>query len=591
MGQKQTGITESKESYKVVVGIDFGSSGCGFAYSFMNKDKIYHCDIPGADVDKKVPTEIILDNNNNVLEFGAKCKEYLRRKGLNSGHYFKGIKMKLYEKKTTITSINTNKKLPLVLVIEKVLETLINLCVDKLNQSWNFFEESNIKWVVTVPAIWGDFEKGIMMEACINLGLIDEDDDKSLFFALEPEAASLYCSKNDSIRKELIEKGKYYIICDLGGGTGDIVTHLVGNNCYLEEISKPCGGGYGSNEIDKKIFKRIIYELFGYEDFNSLKKKYDELKIRENENVIYDSWCNLERDIKEFKEGSNLEKINKKEKYPICCDVFKLLFENAHSDINVLVDKYNNNLTDNDLKLNVISSNRWMIEFPYRIINNYIDEQANSICDEIRNILSKSQKDIDKIMLVGGYCSNEVIVSKIQQKLGGNFYYILPPNPYLAIIEGAVLFGLNPSIIQIRIAKYTIGIETRNKWNDSIHSKMGKKAFDEEHKVWRCENCFSKLIEVDQKLKYNESIGPFLFKMIGPRKGPLNFYKSLNPNPIFTSEKGVEKILVRELDAKKDYPVGERDVKIYMKFGGTYIDVKAIHEKSGEFIKINLNYN
>ena len=45
MGQKSTEINESKENYKVVVGIDFGSSGCGFAYSFMNRDKIYHCDI------------------------------------------------------------------------------------------------------------------------------------------------------------------------------------------------------------------------------------------------------------------------------------------------------------------------------------------------------------------------------------------------------------------------------------------------------------------------------------------------------------------------------------------------------------------
>ena len=117
-------------NYKVVVGIDFGSSGCGFAYSFMNKDKIYHCDISGADVDKKVPTEIILDDNNYVLQFGPKCKQYLKEKGLNSGHYFKGIKMKLYEKKTTITSCNTNKELPLVLVIEKVLETLRDLCLD-----------------------------------------------------------------------------------------------------------------------------------------------------------------------------------------------------------------------------------------------------------------------------------------------------------------------------------------------------------------------------------------------------------------------------------------------------------------------------
>ena len=90
---------KENKNYEVVVGIDFGSSGSGFAYSFMNEDKICHCEIPGADVDKKVPTEIILDDKNEILTFGANCKQYLKEKGLNYGHYFKGIKMNLFDKK------------------------------------------------------------------------------------------------------------------------------------------------------------------------------------------------------------------------------------------------------------------------------------------------------------------------------------------------------------------------------------------------------------------------------------------------------------------------------------------------------------
>ena len=57
------------------------------------------------------------------------------------------------------------------------------------------------------------------MEACENAGIVSEKVDKSLFFALEPEAASLYCYRNDSISEDHIKKGEYYIICNLGGGT------------------------------------------------------------------------------------------------------------------------------------------------------------------------------------------------------------------------------------------------------------------------------------------------------------------------------------------------------------------------------------
>ena len=82
----------SHKNYEAVVGIDFGSSGCGFAYSFMNDKDINHGSIEGSNVDNKVPTEIILSDSYQILEFGARCIQYLKEKGVNAGNYFKGIK-------------------------------------------------------------------------------------------------------------------------------------------------------------------------------------------------------------------------------------------------------------------------------------------------------------------------------------------------------------------------------------------------------------------------------------------------------------------------------------------------------------------
>ena len=45
-----------------------------------------------------------------------------------------------------------------------------------------------------------------------------------------------------------------------------------------------------------------------------------------------------------------------------------------------------------------------------------------------------------------------------------------------------------------------------------------------------------------------------------------------------------------ELDAGKDYPLGERNFKVYMKLNGTFIDIKAIHEKSGKSCSVNLKF-
>ena len=211
--------------YEVVVGIDFGSSGSGFAYSYYDKSKIIHGQIYGASVDYKIPTEIILDDQNYIVHFGADCVKFLKEKGLETGHYFKGIKMHLYENKNTIISQNSGKELPLKLVIQKVLEKIKEIAIKEISKNRPHLEKETekIKWVVTVPAIWNEHQKGIMMESCIGAGLINENTDKSLFFALEPEAASLYCSINKEIDRNYFKTGEYYIVCDLGGGTGDIV--------------------------------------------------------------------------------------------------------------------------------------------------------------------------------------------------------------------------------------------------------------------------------------------------------------------------------------------------------------------------------
>ena len=262
--------------YEVVVGIDFGSSGMGFAYSYFDKNKIIHGQIYGASVDYKVPTEIILDDNNYVLQFGSDCVKFLKEKGMGHGHYFKGIKMELYENNSTITAKNSGKKLPLKFVIQKVLEKIKEIAIKEISKNRPYLKNQSekIKWVVTVPAIWNERQKSIMMETCLGAGLLNNNTDKSLFFALEPEAASLYCSMNKDIDREYFKKGEYYIVCDLGGGTGDIVAHLVGSNNNLNEIHPSCGGNFGSNEIDKYIFKDIILELFGCQDFNTFYLKY-----------------------------------------------------------------------------------------------------------------------------------------------------------------------------------------------------------------------------------------------------------------------------------------------------------------------------
>ena len=68
-------------------------------------------------------------------------------------------------------------------------------------------------------------------------------------------------------------------------------------------------------------------------------------------------------------------------------------------------------------------------------------------------------------------------------------------------------------------------------------------------------------------------------------------YQTLKSNPIFVYEKGIEKIAEFTLNTEKDFPLGERNIEIRIKFGGTFIDVKAIHLKSQKIINGTLVFD
>jgi len=581
--------------YEVVVGIDFGSSGTGFAFSYFDKNKIIHGQIYGASVDYKVPTEIILDDKNNVIKFGSECVKYLKEKRLEAGHYFKGIKMELYENKNIIKAKNSGKELPLKLVIQKVLETVKEYAIKEItkNRPYLGYQQEKIKWVVTVPAIWDEHQKSVMMEACVGAGLVDKNTDKSLFFALEPEAASLYCSINKEIDRDYFKMGEYYIVCDLGGGTGDIVAHLVGSNNNLNEISPSCGGNYGSNEIDKYIFEDIIFKLFGCLNFNGYISKYKKKNSANKEDYVdegelfYD-WTELEREIKDFKEGATNKKIEKNEKYPINLSLFQDIMDDD-IDINELIEEYNNNLWDDNLQLTVKKNKKkWIIEFPYEIIYNYMTIQADSISKIINDINLK--EEIKTIIFVGGYCSNEILIGLIKNNLNNISTYLQPSNPILAIMEGAVLFGIEPSKISIRKAKYTIGQGINDPWDDSKYLASGFKFFSPEANGWFCSNCFLKYIEINQNLSYEDEI---IRSNFSPTfNSCMTFYKTKKINPTFITEEGIIRIGECQLEIDKEYTnYNDREIKIIMKFGGTFIDVTAIHVKSGKSVKTTLTFD
>ncbi|CAB1106382.1 unnamed protein product [Ectocarpus sp. CCAP 1310/34] len=272
----------------VIAAIDLGTSRSAYAYTVVGRDEII-LGVPGrlneskVAVERKTATAVLLRRSSEnrggwcMVTFGDGAEqEYLDARngdGEAAGNLalFKYFKMELFKggrngtKRSSIDdaegiSEDEKTRLPLVYVVSLALEYIKDVIINRLNNADSHtLRASDIRWVLTVPAIWSSFGKAFMRSAALRAGLIqDENDMEHLRLCLEPEAACLTVEHHHhNIRKW--ETGMKVMVLDCGGGTVDITTHHVVrmDPLGLEELEEPTGGPWGSTTADTK-FKLFI---------------------------------------------------------------------------------------------------------------------------------------------------------------------------------------------------------------------------------------------------------------------------------------------------------------------------------------------
>ena len=577
----------------IIVAIDFGSANTGYGYTFKGKNnkEIYFGRFPGTGARIKTLNKVIINDNDEVVKYGHEVNEYIEKRNLKvNEHLFERIKMNLYNKLYRIKAVNSSKEKNLVDVIAIILEYIKKKAIEEIIESsqgikdnYDYDEENKkIRWVLTVPAIWDDKNKDIMMKAAEKAGLISSyGSGKNLFFALEPEAASYYCESDEKLDESLFENP--YIVCDLGGGTGDLVCHKRVIEKGVEEIKEmhtPEGGPFGSEEINKKFENEVLKVIFGKDVFDKLTEKFK----GENGKKILKQYVELQNKINNFKEHLN-ENYNE-EHLDIDCSLLHKVCENFN--IKQAIEKYNKNCRkgweiteygdDDDDK---------SITFPYKIIYDLTNDIAQNVSNTLKKIIS-NVSNTSTIFYVGGFCESKSIVSLIRkniEKCYPKIKQICPFNPGNAIIKGAVLFGLNPERIKTRKAKYSIGMNGYLDW-DSKFEGGGVRYYDSEFNKYVCKNGFYSFISKDDDITFDNKVTkPMLLRDHGDNKygGELIIYKSTNPDTLFIDEYGVDEIgrFSLIIDDGKEYGMNERTFEITMEFGGTFLNGIVEHKYSG----------
>ncbi|CAM9333055.1 unnamed protein product [Ectocarpus fasciculatus] len=467
----------------VIAAIDLGTSRSAYAYTVTGRDEII-LGVPGrlneskVSVERKTATAILLKRSPEksggwcMVTFGDGAEqEYLeaRTKGGEAGSdlaLFKYFKMELFKggrKGTKRSSVDDAEgisedqktRLPLVYVVSLALEYIKDAVINRLNKADSHtLRASDIRWVLTVPAIWSSFGTTFMRTAALRAGLIQRENDmEHLRLCLEPEAACLTVEHHHrSVRKW--DKGMKVMVLDCGGGTIDITTHHVVSTgpLGLEELEEPAGGPWGSTTADVK-FKLFIKELLRCND---------------------EQWASVAKSTEMFELMADWE-AKKTDHYPgknvwISIAGMLDLVGMSVKDCEASRKQFNEASTVR-LKISIRSAKAEgmgrRVSLTPELVSSFFEEAMVEIVKAAETVLAR-QPEISVVYMVGGFSASpllqEHVTSALQQP---GLRVEAVERPGLAIVLGAARYGTSDSTIVSRKARLTYGTKMVNKYNEN----------------------------------------------------------------------------------------------------------------------------
>lgn len=582
MGRKQNAL--------VVVAIDFGTTYSGYAYSFRDEYKKDHTKIYSNEnwqsgdglITAKTPTAILFDEDGNLDSFGYDAErtysELLEGGDAKGYSYFSRFKMKLFQDESALHHpvLRRKNRISRDLILEddtgkgmkalKVFSESIRYLKDHFLQSCkvaNFkLNDGDIHWVLTVPAIWKDNAKQFMREAAKEAGLHED----LLTLAYEPEAAAIYCKEATVQRKEgtegcslqSFEPGHQFLVLDCGGGTIDVTTYEVQNDSDLKELSEPSGGPWGGTYVDLE-YENFLRDLFGKDVWETYIKEFPEDILE------------IKRKFEAKKRGIK-ESQKTKTTIPYPASLFRTYTDIRKSDS-----------IQEDLKKSVhgktVTVSNEKLRYEPKIIKKFFVNSIESIISHVRDLLAttkRQRRHIGSILMVGGFSDSPILVERVKKEFS-DLEIISPQDAVLAVLKGAVMFGHNPELISERICPRTYGITVNMPYDDRRHpAKL--KCIIEGREI--CSDIFKTMARKGDPL----TVGKTTYTMLcSPTRSTdteatVEVYESENINPIYTIDKGVNRLGILTVPIPDVERGKSRRIKVQLHFGYTELQVTASEE-------------
>ncbi|XP_076084861.1 heat shock 70 kDa protein 12B-like isoform X2 [Mytilus galloprovincialis] len=576
-------MAKKGRDYLLVAASDFGTTYSGYAFSMRDTYKTDPLKIHANQawnaggrqlLSLKTPTCILLNSNKDFDSFGYEAEnryaDLVMDGKQDDYYYFHRFKMSLHNNKNVkgdmLLEDLTGKPVPAIDVFALSIRALVKHLMDALDNRGTGVKPNDIKWVLTVPAIWTDNSKQFMRKSAEKAG-IEKD---HLLISLEPEAAAIYCQHLPTEKLSgaesgftMSEVGTKYMIVDLGGGTVDITVHekLLGGG--LTEISRATGGDCGGTAIDAE-FIQLLAKIFGAPLIHTMKREQPEAYldlIREFETV--------KRTIKPSKEG----KVNMAIPYATLGALCKKILKEDLSTA-LLASPYANSISVRGDKM----------RFDANLFKNLFDKTLKNILTLIKELFTREElESVALILLVGGFSECALLQAEIKKTFSSR-RVIVPEESGLTVLKGAVLFGHNLEAIYSRKTRVTYGVKWRPLFDPEVHDQQH---YIEINGEARCKNAYDIIIRKNTNVQQGHTVHKNYESTKDKDTVTFTIFASEKMSPNYTDEEGCYKIgqaIIRISDPSK-----VQSLEVEFMFGNTEMSLHAVETKSGNSCELSFD--
>jgi Hsp70 protein len=555
--------------HRVIAAIDFGTYGTGFAWARVSEEnadlatrRVIHFDSwEGQSVAyPKNRSALLLDAAGELKAWGHSAVRQAESLPAGSG-------LTLYQDFKMSLQANLGRSLDLSgefgsAAGQAVPETyrLVVLC---LRQAFlkaleaitaGPYLETDIRWCVTVPAIWDNYTRDLMRKAAVEAGL--PDDPERLLLAREPTAAALYCVAKG---EQVTAPGSRFMVIDAGGGTVDITSYQVADDGRLVELGQPNGTNSGSEYLNREFMENVLYGHFGPDFFSKVHSEHREMLY-----PMMTAW--------EIAKRSHTSASRDGLIIPLNAPLYALLLRDAAR---------RGELDGSGPATEIAVSGAEVSALFDRIIMptlQQVDEQLRSMRE------ASGTSGGETAVLVGGFAESPYLRQQLRSYLiHRDVRLVVPDNPSIAVLAGAVHFAYDNSPFLSWRAPLSCGVSASLLFREGVDPPAEK--FTDEQGRDRCPNRFAVFLRARESVETDyQVVRAYIPLSREQRNLSLELLTSPDPDVQYASEPGVAKAGVLEVDISSSLgrPSEERRVEVTMTFSDTRVQVTARDTQNGK---------